>query len=239
MQSAGWTLRSNVWRRQGKSLPPIRLVAGDDPLQSQIVVAVTAAWKQAHFQVYLVRLPFPVLIRTNLFPGNFAAAILEWDFGSPDYEPGAFWSGGTALNYGGYDDPLVNALAARVKFSASPAVRDRLRNEIRNRLLSDGAGLGLAPEIYACQISNGLHGYVAPTLVTDAGGLMLGLPQWYEDTRIAFKALSERNGIMAADSCHFWGLQRRGRVRWPWSWLSGLEARSYLPILARYTSIWT
>ena len=186
MQSAGWHLRSGFWWKKGHELV-IRLAASSDPTQNQVVNALSRAWFQAGFRVSVVRDPFPILVRTVLYPGMFEAAMVDWDFGSPDYKPGDFWSGGAALNFGHLNDPLVNRLAVQVPASASPTTRDYLRTQIGNQIVLDGAGLGIAQESYSCRIPTLLHGYTPPTLVTDAGGLMIGLPQWYENTKLALK----------------------------------------------------
>jgi len=186
LRHGGWRMRSGHWYKAGKVLS-IVLAAAADASQTPFVGAVRAVWRQTGIVVSVRRLPFPSLIRAVLYPGASGAAIVDWDFGSPDYNPGVFWNHGAPLNYARLDDHAVDKLSAQISWSQSGSKRDALRSEIGSRIVSDGAGLGLAPETYACRISPDIRGYQAPTLVTDAGGLLLGLQNWYLDTKLTLR----------------------------------------------------
>jgi ABC-type transport system substrate-binding protein len=165
----------------------VSLVAATDPIETPIVNAVAQTWRSAGFAVSVRRLPFPSLVRAVLYPGAFSAAILEWDFGSPDYDPGVFWERNALLNAGHERDALVNHLSRELPRTPSSAKRNALRTAIGLRLLAVAAAVGLAPESYRCHVGKRLHGFKAPALVTDAGGLLESAPGWYVDTKLVLR----------------------------------------------------
>jgi ABC-type transport system substrate-binding protein len=182
----GWKLRGGTWKR-GKTAIRLSLVAATDSLETPIINAVAGTWRKAGFAVAVRRLPFPSLIRAVLYPGDFKAAIVEWDFGGPDYAPGVFWERNAPLNFGRERDALVNRLSRELPRTSSFGKRNALRTAIGLRLLAVGAGVGLAPESYQCRVGKRLHGFQAPALVTDAGGLLESAPGWYVDTKLALR----------------------------------------------------
>ncbi|HEV3310205.1 MAG TPA: ABC transporter substrate-binding protein [Chloroflexota bacterium] len=186
MRRAGWRLRSGRWHARRHTIT-LNLVASLDPHETPFVNAIAAAWRRNGFGVSVQRLSFSALVRGALYPGRFSAAVVDWDFGSPDYVPGELWRRNASLNFGHEADAAVTTLANQVPVSPSAATRNALRERIGNRLVSDGAAVGLAPEVYVCHASKRLHGYTPPTLVTDAGGLVLGHQGWYTGTRLVVK----------------------------------------------------
>lgn len=183
LRRAGWHLRQGQWRRKNQVLA-ISLAAASDPLENRFVDAVKDAWTALHVRVVVVRRPFPDLIRTVLYRGDFQAALIEWDFASADYNPATFWAHDAPLNFSRVHDPLLERMVSAVAGQPSPAARVALRQRAARRIVHDGAGIGLAFQQYRCSLGPGLKGFTAPTLVSDAGGLFSGAAGWYTSSHL-------------------------------------------------------
>jgi len=186
LRRAGWHRIHGYWTRRHHS-PTVTLAASTNPLFNRLVHAVVAAWRRTGFHVKLIRRPFPTLVRSILYPGAFGAAIVDWDFGGPEYDPGRIWSRSSALNFARLDDPRLNRLSRAIQSNPSPRGRNRLRAQYGVDLVRDGAALGLRPEQYRCSLPPMLHGFRRPSLVADAAGLVQGAPDWYVNTRLSLR----------------------------------------------------
>jgi ABC-type transport system substrate-binding protein len=185
LRSAGWTLRNSGWHRLGKILS-VDLVAGTSKAEVPYLHAIVHTWEGLGVNVTVTQDHFPDLVRTRLANGSFDAAIVDWDFGSPDYNPTELWGRHGALNFAHAGDRTLGSILAKIPTSPSLSRRDSLRQEAGNRLIRIGVAVGITPNYYACSVASGLHGYTPPALVTDAGGLVDGLPDWYVETRTVF-----------------------------------------------------
>lgn len=186
MRRAGWRLHHGRWTKHGKALI-IRLAASNDPKLSALVFKIARLWRSKGFAVAVIRRPFPSLIRTILYPGAFTAAVLEWDFGGRDYDPGTFWSSGGPLNFGHLHDRSVDRLSARVLATPSMSGRNRLRADIGGAVISQGAAVGLTREGYVCRAPSNIRRYRVPSLVSDAGGILADEPRWYVQTKLVLR----------------------------------------------------
>lgn len=186
MRQAGYRMRKGSWQKRHTPVL-IHLVAATDANQTAFLSAISTAWRRAGFVVTVSQSSFPSLIRTRLYPESFSATVVEWDFESPDYRPGALWGRGAPLNFGREDDQVVNKLSDEVPYSPSSSARNSLRVQIGQRLISDADAIGLAPETYLCSVPLDLRGYTPPALVSDSGGLMARWQNWYLKTKFVFK----------------------------------------------------
>jgi hypothetical protein len=186
MIADGWRLRRGRWTRAHHVLS-VRLVAPNAALIAPYVTAVARAWQRAGFVVSTTQLPFAVLLRRVLAPGSFDAAILEWDFGSPDYNPGALWDSTAPLNFMHLHDTIIDRLAAALPATPTFAGRDAIRRRIGQRLAADVAGVSLAPVSYACRIPRSLRGFKRPRFITTTADLLTDEPHWYHRTRLILR----------------------------------------------------
>ena len=179
LRSAGWRLQSGSWVR-GHQLLRVVLAEPWSSSLSAFNAAIKSAWSKLHVPVQVKRYSFPDFVRSALYRGAFDAALVEWNFGSPDYDPGAYWQSGAGLNFAHLKSTRIDQLSAEVRRAASLNRRDVLRHAIGAWLLRNGVAAGLGLDGYDCRVSPSLHDFHLPAVVSDAGGLVLSAPQWYD-----------------------------------------------------------
>ena len=185
LRSAGWKYFAHHWHRNGEILA-VDLVAGKAIGENSYVSSVIGAWQRLGITVSVHRTAFPLLVRKYLYPGQFSAAVVEWDFGSPDYNPKFLWGRQSPLNFSGQNNKSVNSAINEVQRILSPVGRDSARNRAGLLLSHDAIAVGVAPENYDCVVAGGLHGFAPPTVVSNAAGIAHALENSYVSSRIVF-----------------------------------------------------
>ncbi len=185
-ERAGWNVVGGHWMRRGQRLA-VTLVAPSGPASTRVTSLIARIWRRDHIEVVTLTKPFPTLVRAVLYPHAFDAAILEWDFQSPDYDPQTYWASGSPLNFSGLRDNVIDRLASSLPLLSSLKARDASRQEINRLVLQDAGGIGLAPLAYSCHVPGTLHGFETPRMVTDSSGLFVKPSRWYVKTKIVFR----------------------------------------------------
>jgi ABC-type transport system substrate-binding protein len=178
LRAGGWRLQGGSWRRSHKTL---RVVLAEpwSPSLSVFNRDIRSALSRIHVQVQIKKYSFAEFIRSALYRGAFDAALVDWNFGSPDYAPAVYWHSGGALNFARLKSPSIDGLTAQIPRSATMSRRDAIRSQIGDWLLRNAVAAGVGPDGYSCRVTSSLHDFHLPTLVSDAGELLLSAPQWY------------------------------------------------------------
>ncbi|MCS7285785.1 MAG: ABC transporter substrate-binding protein [Anaerolineae bacterium] len=197
LEKAGWedTDGDKIRDKAGKKLSFI-LLASSSPENARLAYLLADEWRKIGVEAIPQVFDYPSLVRDFLYPRNFEAAIVRWEFGpDPDLYP--LWHSSQkkeGQNFSGYSSPKFDALLEEARLTPDLSSRRDLYFQFQALFAEEVPAFILYYPLYLFGARKELKGVQLGPVFSSADRFRT-LNRWYINTRRVLVSQAEREGF--------------------------------------------
>jgi peptide/nickel transport system substrate-binding protein len=166
------------------------MVYPDDPLHTELALAIQNQWARIGADVSLEAVPFDTLLTDYLTGGNYEAALVDLNLArSPDPDPYPFWHQAqinNGQNYAHWDDRPASEYLERARIIVELEERARLYRNFQVRFSRELPALPLFYPVYTYGVAEEVQGIRLGPLF-DPSDRFLTVNDWYLLARVTLE----------------------------------------------------
>ncbi len=197
LEEAGWkdSDGDGIRDKNGRKLSFI-LLTSDSPENVRLAYLMAEGWKKIGIEAIPQILNYPSLVRDFLYPRNFEAAIVRWEFG-PDPDPYPLWHSSQkkdGQNFSGYSSPKIDALLEEARLTTDMALRRDLYFKFQELFAEEVPALILYYPLYLFGTRKDLKGVQSGPMFSSADRFRTQF-RWYINTRRVLVSQAREEGF--------------------------------------------